>query len=185
MKHCPVCNQALSRLILEYGLPAYTCAGCDGIWISANEYLAWLSAQQAQAEPPSWLNEETPIPVVDNRQVLPCPECGRFLRRFKVWPQIEFHLDRCSGCRGIWFDRPEWETLQAHKLDQQVSLFFSDGWQQKLSNEAMTQRFAQMYLAKFGPADYEKIKEIREWLAAHPLGSSLLAYLTDTNPYRG
>jgi hypothetical protein len=64
-------------------------------------------------------------------------------------------------------------------------MFFTDPWQQKLREEEMRRRFDKMYLDKFGAENYARIKDIRAWLAEHPQGSSLLAYLTDKDPYRG
>jgi hypothetical protein len=42
-----------------------------------------------------------------------------------------------------------------------------------------------MYLDRFGTADYQRIRDIRAWLQGHPNGGSLLAYLTDRDPYKG
>ena len=42
-----------------------------------------------------------------------------------------------------------------------------------------------MYLDRFGPEDYRKVREIRTWLHSHPRGNSLLAYLSDRDPYQG
>lgn len=126
-----------------------------------------------------------PFPVLDNRVAILCPDCGRFLRRFKIWPDIEFNLDRCGGCNGVWFDKHEWQTLKYYKLHHQVNMFFTDIWQQKLRNEEMKRHFEKMYREKFGVEDYQKIKAIRTWLEEHPSGGSLLAYLTDKDPYRG
>src|SRR5512137_2824484 len=101
MKKCPVCEVQLNRILLEQNLPAYSCTSCDGIWISSNEYLAWLGPQSRSTVEKSDIEGDIPLPVVDNRKALLCPDCGRFLRRFKIWPDIEFNLDRCGGCNGI------------------------------------------------------------------------------------
>jgi Zn-finger nucleic acid-binding protein len=183
MKKCPVCQAKLNRILLEQNLPAFSCTSCEGIWISSNEYLSWLAPQGPTTEIND-ISEDNPLPVVDNRQALLCPDCGRFLRRFKIWPDIEFQLDRCGGCNGIWFDRNEWQTLKIKNMHHNISLFFTDEWQEKLRNEEMKRRFVKMYQEKFGP-DYQKIKEIRAWLSEHPQGGQLLAYLTDKDPYRG
>jgi len=185
MKKCPVCAVKLNRILLEQNLPAYSCTSCDGIWISSNEYLSWLTPQRGMAIEGIDLDGDIPLPVVDHRKALLCPDCGHILRRFKIWPAIEFHLDRCGGCNGIWFDRNEWQVLKAKDLHHNVPVFFTDVWQEKLRNEEMKRRFEKMYREKFGAEDYQRIKEIRAWLAAHPQGGRLLAYLTDKDPYRG
>ncbi|MBN1313855.1 MAG: zf-TFIIB domain-containing protein [Anaerolineales bacterium] len=136
MKKCPICKAKLNRILLEQNLPAFSCPSCEGIWISSNEYLTWLARQNPDAKD-NEIGGDIPLPVVDNREAPLCPDCGRFLRRFKIWPDIEFQLDRCGGCNGIWFDRNEWQVLKQNNLHHNVSLFFTDGWQEKLRNEEM------------------------------------------------
>ena len=185
MKMCPVCHVALSQMLLEKKLPAYRCPRCEGIWIASNEYLAWLRSQPASMVDDIMIDDVLPLPVVDNRQAILCPECGHFLRRFKIWPDITFHVERCGGCNGIWFDRNEWDVLKHHNLHSSVTGFFTDAWQQKLRHEEMRRRFEKMYRQKFGVEDYHKIKELRSWVSNHPQGGGLLAYLTDPDPYKG
>jgi Zn-finger nucleic acid-binding protein len=186
MKKCPVCQKnQLGQVLLENELPAYECSECGGLWISSQEYLAWNGSQPNSLSQEVKLEGDLPFPVMDNRKATLCPDCGRILRRFKLWPDIEFHLDRCGGCNGVWFDKNEWQALSYHNLNHQVNLFFTDVWQQRLKNEEMRRRFEKMYLEKFGAEDYQKIKEIRHWLEKHPHGGGLMAYLTDRDPYKG
>ena len=187
MKHCPLCSTPLNRTLLEANLPAFSCSNCHGLWVSANEYLTWLAPNFSYPLPEIDLAHEfdTPYPVADNNKAILCPDCGRFLRRFQIWPNRKFHLDRCSSCNGIWFDRNEWQTLQAQNLHKQINIFFTEAWQEKLRGKEMQQRFENMYVELFGQEDYEKIKSIRHWLAEHPNGNRLTAYLTDRDPYKG
>lgn len=64
-----------------------------------------------------------------------CPDCGRIVRRFKIWPNLEFYLDRCGGCNGIWFDQHEWEVFNEHWSVKNLNMFFTDEWQQKLKKK--------------------------------------------------
>ena len=187
MKNCPLCQVLLRRTYVASNLPAHACPHCHGIWISSNEYLAWLAPNHILSIEEIDIEAEfaTPYPIADNRQAMCCPDCGRFLRRYKIWPNLAFHLDRCSHCHGIWFDCNEWQTLQAQNLHNKVNIFFTETWQQKLHSEEMKSRFAKMYLDRFGPADYRRIQDIRVWLQNHPKGGHLLAYLTDRDPYKG
>ncbi len=43
--------------------------------------------------------------------------------------------------------------------------------------------FEQMYHDRFGE-EYAEIKRVRAWLKAHPLRTTLLAYLLDDDPYK-
>ncbi len=183
MKKCPVCNEIeLKRIRLEKNIPAYLCTGCEGIWISLKEY---LPPQEGISLEGINLKGDLPLPTVDNRKALLCPDCGRILRRFKIWPDVEFHLDRCGGCNGIWFDRNEWQVLRLKNLHDKVHVFFTAEWQETLRKEEMRRQFVKMYKEKFGSEDYLKIRNIRNWLEEHPKGRQLLAYLTDQDPYSG
>ena len=184
MRLCPVCQKVeLKEVMLDQDLPAHTCIGCGGIWVSANEYLSWGQTHRPALAPD--LELDVPEPVFDTNKAILCPDCGRILRRFKIWPHIKFHLDRCKNCNGVWFDKNEWHILKEHNLHQQVNVFFTEPWQKKLRQEEARRRFEKMYLDKFGQADYAEIKRIKQWLTEHPRGVGLLAYLMDDNPYKG
>ncbi len=184
MKTCPICDMRFEDVLLESNLPAHQCPGCYGIWISSSEYFVWRGEDQILTIDDIDIKTTLPEPMLDTNKALLCPDCGRFLRRFKILPDVLFHLDRCSGCQGIWFDQDEWDLLKLQDLHLNVHLFFTDVWQQKLRTEEMRRRFEKMYLEKFGTEDYQKIKEIRAWITAHPLWGNLLTYLTDKEPYK-
>ena len=187
MKRCPVCIVELKSTLLVANLPAFSCPHCQGIWVSANEYMNWLtpnfitSANDIDLDQPF----ETPYPIVDNNKALICPECGHIMRRFQIMPNHSFHLDRCRNCNGIWFDEHEWQTLKEQGLHRHLNLFFTHGWQGKLRGKEMYARFDAMYLEVFGADDYQEIKKLKQWFAEHPNGNRLLAFLTDKEPYRG
>lgn len=183
VKHCPACKQpALRPGYLETGLPAYSCTQCGGAWILSNEYLKWLQNRREEwpeTDPVSALS-----PVTDTQHAALCPDCGRLLRRYRIGSDIPFYLDRCETCNGVWFDQNEWQTLKAHNLADKVNEFFTKPWQEKLLSEERRRRFDTMYRDRFGEADYEKIKHLREWFWQHPQGPSLLAFVTDKDPYQ-
>jgi hypothetical protein len=84
----------------------------------------------------------------------------------------------------VWFDRDEWAYLRSRSQHDEVHLFFSDPWQEKLRAEETRQRMEQIYLDRFGAEDYARLKELRAWLDQHPQRGALLAYLADKDPYR-
>lgn len=184
MRKCPVCSTTeLSRQFLEAGLPAYECRQCGGRWISANEYLAWAKTQNHP--PVDEADIHTPTLRTDAARAIICPDCGHILRRYRIWPDVEFHLDRCGNCNGVWFDRDEWDALKVHHLHDKVNLFFTEPWQRRLREAEAHHRLEHMYLDRFGAADYAEIKRVRAWIRQHPHAAGLLAYLTDEDPYRG
>ncbi|MBU0492829.1 MAG: zf-TFIIB domain-containing protein [Chloroflexi bacterium] len=178
---CPVCQKDyFSKHELEAGLPAYKCKECEGIWVSAAQYWKWL---ETRSDVPEIADAEVQLPVEQEGPARLCPETGHFLRRYKVWPDIEFYLDRCGNCTGVWFDAGEWEALRSRDLHDQVHLFFSDVWQRQLREDQTRLRMTNLYREKFGEEDYARIQEIRAWLEGHAQGRALLAYLTDRDPY--
>ena len=186
MKHdCPICSAPLKTAHIDKALPAHRCLRGHGLWLSADEYFAWNNAHVTTHDLEPDQKFELPYPISDNNKALTCPDCRRFLRRYQVWPNATFYLDRCSHCYGVWFDENEWQTLEAQDLHKKLHLFFSDQWQEILQSTEMKKRFKQMYLDRFGEVDYEKIKQLREWFHTHPQGFSLLAYVTDKDPYSG
>jgi Zn-finger nucleic acid-binding protein len=187
MNTCPICTLELEPILLDQGLPAFRCPRCRGLWISAVQYQDWLTIDRLYPLPEIDIekNFETPFPITDNNKALICPDCGHILRRYQVWPNLTFNLDRCSHCYGIWFDNNEWQTLETQNLHKQLFVFFTAAWQEKLHSQEMKARFQAMYLELFGSEDYQKIKSLRQWFADHPNGNRLLAYLIDKDPYKG
>ncbi len=180
---CPVCKQELlQRTTLESNLPAYQCAGCAGIWLQSNDYLAWLKAQGTAQ--PSKAAGEIPVPTWDLPTLKLCPDCKRIMLRFKILPNVDFYLDRCSHCNGVWFDKNEWEVLVARNLHDKVNQFFTEPWQLHVREEEAHSALDKFYSQKFGAADYAKLQEIRGWLQTHPLRAMFLAYLQADDPYK-
>ena len=56
-------------------------------------------------------------------------------------------------------------------------------WQAKIKQTNAAANFSDIYLAKFGAANYQKAKEFRHWLSNHELKSDLRAYLLAEDPY--
>jgi Zn-finger nucleic acid-binding protein len=180
---CPVCKKdTLVSLTLEDGLPAESCSQCGGIWISSNVYSMWLRAKSADA--PEKPGARPFDPTWDTRTLKLCPDCGHILARYKIFPDVDFYLDRCHTCNGIWFDKNEWDALVARNLHDNLNDFFTHPWQEKLHQQETAHRMEEIYLSKFGQADYEHIQAVRAWLQDHPQRNMLLAFLQADDPYK-
>lgn len=178
--YCPVCESSpLIPKKLEDHLSANVCLICNGEWIEAGDYWAWL---EAHGNPSPQLETDSPLPIEMDAKARLCPEDGRFLRRFQIFPNAGFYLERCSTCLGVWFDANEWQALKARELHDEVHLLFSKLWQEALLAKEARARFENMYAERFGE-DYGRIQEIRQWLDRHPNADALIAYLTDPDPY--
>lgn len=180
---CPLCKEhALQPITLELGVPAHQCQRCQGIWIASNEYLLWLRTQPAPL--PEKAPPDLAMPTWETQALKLCPNCGHIISRYQVLPNVKFYLDRCGHCNGVWFDPHEWDVVVARNLHDKVNQFFTQPWQAKIRAEEAHQMLDQLYLEKFGAADYARIREVWDWLRPHPQRAMLLAYLQADTPYR-
>src|ERR1044072_665633 len=176
---CPVCKTPeLEMQILAKGLPSHHCKGCEGNWISSTAYWYWLEQQGV-----SRARKATPttIEVADNQQAKLCPECNRIMIMFRVGHQLNFALDQCAGCNGVWFDKNEWESLKDQQLHDDIHLIFTAPWQNQVRAEERQKAFEKIYISKFGQADYAELVRIRAWLKAHSKQQEMLAFLIVDN----
>ena len=70
-----------------------------------------------------------------------------------------FSLDHCHGCKGIWFDRNEWEVLRRRNLHDDLNSILTAFWQTEALNEERKKRLEQMCVNRFGVDDYAEIKK--------------------------
>lgn len=187
MTKCPMCKQAELHLIHHDDQPPVSeCSACGGAWLRANEYARWLKTQTpGKYDLADSTDASRRYPVIDSNQAAVCPDCGHFLRKYKVASTIDFQLDRCSNCNGAWLDKNEWQVLHAAGLHDEIHFIFTQPWQKHIQNEVAARKFETIYLERFGEEDYARIKELRRWLQEHPNRNMLIAYLLDKNPYSG
>ena len=175
--NCPVCKKVrLSDKELETHLKANQCSGCGGRWVASWQYWKWKE-QYGGHLPNRPVAGADDLSVEDSTAAKLCPECRHFLRRYPVGEDLDFSLDRCGNCGGTWFDKNEWEVLKSRGLHENVHQVFSEIWQHRLRNADHQTRMDNMYKEKFGPGDYEKIKEIKEWITGHACEAELKAFL--------
>ena len=186
MTKCPMCKKAELRLsTYEENLPVNECPVCGGAWLRANEYAVWLTTQTPGSYELEGIEELTiSRQVSDSHQAAFCPDCGHFLRSYRVESGIGFHVDRCNHCNGVWLDRNEWQALKAAGLHDEINQFFTRPWQRKVQDQKTAERLDAIYAQRFGDEDYRRVKEIRDWLAGHRNRNTLLAFLMDEDPYK-
>lgn len=176
--NCPVCRkQPLKVQDIESGLKSQECPNCRGQWIGSYMYWKWKEATgKTLSVEPKDIGE---LAVHDNTAAKLCPECGHFLRRYPVGKELGFSLDRCGNCGGTWFDQNEWEALKARGLHKDVHLVFSNMWQNQIRDRQRQQAAEAVYKRIFGPEDYTRISEVKDWLSKHPQRAELKAFLND------
>lgn len=167
---------------LEKELAAARCDKCGGHWISAKNYSAWLERQDGSF--PNDAYSDVSFDIKDAKAAKICPDCGSILIKYKVGHGLDFYLDHCDGCGGVWLDQNEWKALKAMNIHGQMNRIFSTVWQSHIREETLRSKLEQVYTNRMGADGYRKIKEVREWIHQHPQKAALLAYLNDEDPYR-
>lgn len=178
---CPVCKTAsLKTAELESHLKAANCPKCEGTWIAATDYEHWLEKHGDRL--PEKEPEGIAIAADDQQQAKLCPDCKRIMLRYKVGHGLNFRLDQCGSCNGIWFDTNEWDALKQRNLHDEVHLIFSAPWQAQVRQDEARQLLDGVYTQTF-KADYGKIKDFKAWLDEHPERQAVLGYLASLDPY--
>ncbi|NEO87824.1 MAG: zf-TFIIB domain-containing protein [Spirulina sp. SIO3F2] len=178
---CPACKgSTLQTIHLESHLKAAHCPACEGKWITADDYWHWL--EQHGDTLPEKEPEGIPIKAADQQQAKLCPDCQRIMLRYKVGHGLNFRLDQCGSCNGIWFDANEWEALKQRNLHDEVHLIFSAPWQSQIRKDEARQLLEGIYAQTF-QTDYAKVQELKTWLDPHPQRAAILDYLASLDPY--
>lgn len=179
--NCPVCKTTqLSVNNLESNLPSLSCVNCGGNWIQGAQYWKWLEAHGENL--PELKIQTNELPLSETNQPLDCPECQWRMVKYMVGHGTGISLDHCHGCKGIWFDRNEWEVLRKRNLHDDLNSMLTEFWQAEAMKEERKKRLERIYINKFGLDDYAELKRVRAWLDGHAKKQELLAYLIDQNP---
>ena len=180
---CPVCKmQDLTPTELEESLIAYNCANCGGDWVRDSQYKEWR-AKHGVDLPEKHVSEREKIQIANVELARLCPDCRRILIKYKVGRDINFTLDRCGGCGGVWLDKDEWATLKERNLHDNLYDFFTEPWQSEVRREEARKNMEFISKSRFGEEDYERIKDFKDWLDKHTMRSEILAFLSDTDPF--
>jgi Zn-finger nucleic acid-binding protein len=182
IKKCPVCKETLQDFTLEEGLPAQKCPSCDGVWVSSNPYLTWLRQHGMDLPEKKILDDD--LTSRDIKELKICPDCGHILSPFQVLSSPKLFLDHCGHCNGVWLDKGEWKSLVDRNLHDNLNSFFTRPWQARVQEDNTFGVMDKLYREKFGEADYERVRQFREWLKDNPHRPILLAYLQADNPYK-
>lgn len=182
---CPICKErTLEAYELAEKLKAYKCFSCEGYWIRHEDYWKWHKSSNPIKERPGTEVRDANLPAFDCKQAKICPDCGRILIKYRVDNRLDFYLDHCGHCSGVWFDKNEWENLKINNLHNNIYSFFTKPWQKKLRDEAARDNLKDKYIKKFGRWEYERLKEIRDWIYKSECKNEMLAYLLDEDPYK-
>lgn len=178
---CPKEKQpvALVPTDLGEGLEAQSCARCRGVWIAADDYLAWRDGQilrdeaAQEADVVERIFEHAP----QDDQAALCPQCGHFLMRARAVLEPPFYLERCDNCGGIWCDGGEWDVLKTLALSVSIPHIFSPQWQAELREREREKSHAATRKELLGPQLAARVEALAGELETHPHKEVALAFL--------
>lgn len=175
--NCPSCeSKNFERVILEDDLVALNCQDCSGHWINSFQYWLWQEKLPENLEEIAGSGELEAVDVIKTKK---CPECGNLLQRYHVGHGTDFTIDRCEKCRGIWFDKNEWEILKDKNLHDDVHFIFSQHWQKAARDEKAEMNREAMLEKYIGIEGLGKLKEFKEWYKEQKEHSVIMAYLNN------
>jgi Zn-finger nucleic acid-binding protein len=174
---CPIDKETeLSPHEPEPDLTAHKCKTCEGMWVTSDSYHSWTAKQPGNL-PEKAADPDFNLSSDESLGMKMCPVCSFFLVRYRVGKGLDFSLNRCGQCAGIWFDKNEWEILKSRNLHDDVHFIFSHNWQAQIREEEHMQAMNKMWLDQFGAADLAEIQRIQKWLDGHEKSEQLYAYL--------
>src|SRR3569623_1850712 len=105
---CPACrNCELQPTRLEESLPALACENCSGILLSLVAYRHWREQPGSDAAVTA-SPADAATPVKDTLSALCCPNCARFMSKFRVRAEAGTQVALCPHCDEVRLDRGEW-----------------------------------------------------------------------------
>lgn len=177
---CPGCKaDALVPSFLEDSFRARSCKSCRGSWILIEDFVYW-SERNGPIDSQKLGVQYVPE---DSKHALICPVTGGIMQKYRISNGSDHKLDYSPQVGGVWLDPGEWDYLKEQGLAGCIGSIFTDSWQKQLRDNNTKATFTALYQRKFGHADYEKIREVRQWLVAHPDRTELKAYLLTNDPY--
>ncbi len=170
---CPACStRELAPFVLDGGLRAERCPGCQGVWVELERYKNWRKTMPQLAA-----SEVAGDIAAHNSAVRLCPATGRLMTRIRVACDNPLLLDYSPAAQAVWLDAGEWERLVALGLHDELDAIVSEKWQAALKLAASQDRLEKLMRARFGDEHYDKLSALRTWLAAQENRSEMLAFL--------
>jgi Zn-finger nucleic acid-binding protein len=112
-----------------------------------------------------------------------CPVDGTIMTRTQVDRNdaSPFHLERCSSCRGVWFDAGEWKALAEIHLLERLDELWSQEFRTHQRREGIQREAEQRLERTFGPELYAELRTVAGRLRGHERRSQALAFLREAS----
>ncbi len=179
--NCPICHGDLHKVKLAEHLAGQSCEHCKATSISLSDYLSFLERSEISHQELSE-NSEIDSMEADTKNAIVC-DCGQIMHKYRINHNSDRRIDYCHLCQTIWLDKGEWEYLKSNNLHRSINKIFTDSYQRKIRLNKTQETLSENYQQKLGMTDYNRIKEIYQWVNSHKKRAILLAYLNSKNPY--
>lgn len=176
---CPVCDEfTFVPKELTHELQVLECSKCNGYWLQSFQYWIWKEnlASNLFDKPVQQVTSEI-FTVNDSHDIKRCPECSKTLQKYKVGKGVDTTIERCETCRGIWFDKNEWELLASKNIHDELHLIFSSHWQKDAQQEEIDKRRAHEMESLLGADDYAQLVSFSKWLEGNKHKRDILAHI--------
>jgi Zn-finger nucleic acid-binding protein len=172
MADCPTCKQqGLRHTLLEDGLPALGCGNCEGTLLSLVAYRRW---KETALKEPREFSSQPEIVAVDSKRAVTCPKCRGVMIKYRISSDVDNRLDYCGHCEEIWLDKGEWDLVEAVARSGRLFKILTRPWQRRILDEQTAEMELMRLQEKLGD-DYERFREIKDWLDAHPARDEIIA----------
>lgn len=133
---CPTCEKLLD-LYKAYGIEIENCSDCGGLWLHPKE----LHVLKAKVDEDlwgnlRWMNDE--VEAIEKTSALvsnkTCPVCKESRLLSTHFGKSKIIIDWCKQCRGIWFERDEFNDMVNYLRDE-VNHLTSEDMKDKVIEE--------------------------------------------------
>lgn len=168
MKQCPICETvSLRRRTEAQSLQTSFCDACHGHWLEQEDLEAFSVAQSAIASSGPFTPD-----IVEAGRSMVCPNDGNLMIKYRLMVGVEFYMDRCTDCGGIWLDRQEWQILQSGEVSINLANLCNGLWQERTIQEQASSfinvRRDEVLKDLLSDDEYCELSRIRHWLDRHP-----------------
>ncbi len=94
-RHCPRCQLPMD-IVRDAGIVVDWCKTCNGLWFDMGELNQYMTDRKS---PEKFIKD-----CKCTKGELPCPVCWESMDEVRAG---NFVIDRCTQCRGLWFDAGE------------------------------------------------------------------------------
>lgn len=163
---CPKCKGV--KLEKNDSSKPHWCPVCGGVWVSMSDF-----SQSFEED----INVSKFDPASYDGKTGLCPSGHGIMIRAKIDGDYDFYLERCSHCGGVWFDHGEWQQIAKHHLVENLSNFWSSGWQRKKQQEKERESFIDLNKKLMGDEIVHMILKLGDLLKDHPEKTRAMALL--------